>query len=206
MAKPKIIYVKSWKDIPLENADRNTRGMTSPDGTIYIVKGKYTKKELEHEKFHLKQGHRWPKTPEKYIAQERDAELHTLKKLGGPARNISLMRMWMYYIANNYDITMKKASSIIKESLDEAKDVPEGWKKSAKKLLEESAYIDENYYKELREKRKAAESSKGTLAEAMKNSKRVVPGKAETTVQRHLRRNPRGGSKVEVRQHRRRLR
>ena len=51
MNEPKVIYVKTWRDIP--QGAYGVNAVTLPSGEIYAVKGKATKSDIEHEKAHI---------------------------------------------------------------------------------------------------------------------------------------------------------
>lgn len=137
----KIVRVGSYKNIPRYNErgiNSDTTGYHDPrTGTIYVIKGKTPKSDIEHEVFHSKKRHPdRPRNPIDYVRHELEADLYAYRRTGNP-KHIKRTLGGIFYVIHQelYEVDKRSALSIIRSVLYSL-GVPNAWKEDYNKLHE----------------------------------------------------------------------
>ena len=140
MKEPEVKWVKSWREIP--GATSGVYGHVTPKGTIYAIKGKTSKADVEHEKAHIALGHlkkkRFP-TASAHVREEIDATYYSYKRTGQPNRILSRLRALYNDLAwREYSGQYKEPRQIVKVIRDALKrhPIPISWKRDYAKFVE----------------------------------------------------------------------
>lgn len=139
----KIIHIKSWEDIPpdacsVEDIQSGTKALADSRKRIVYVKTDAPKDQLEHELYHVKKRHAgYPRSPEKYVQQEVDANIHTYKTLKKPKGIKRRIRFVALSLNKDYGVPLDKGVAIVKKALKKDKNTPQRWIRDATLVGEE---------------------------------------------------------------------
>jgi len=192
--EPRIIRVKSWRDIPADNTGAGVKAMTIGN-KIYVTE-QATKDSLEHELYHFRKRHASvPRTPQGFVDKERDAIFHSYKVTGSPKGIRRVIYALLTDLEKEYNITHDRGMAIIRSSF-RGLDIPTKWQTNIKELYKEA--------QEWGKGQKKRETTPDTVSNAAEGGTWVDAKAEETVVRRHTRQKPSGGDTI-VRRHTRRL-
>lgn len=145
----KVKWVNSWRDIPKDVRERNyvdyqLHGLyDKPTNTIYGIRGKTSKADIEHELYHSKKKHpETPRVPSVFVINELQANMYAYNTTGQPKHILGKLRaIYNDLVKYKYKLTHKEALNLISQSLNKIQ-APNSWHDDFKEASKQASRIN----------------------------------------------------------------
>lgn len=142
--KKPIVHVVGIDKFPKEAQELKYLGGYQKGRHIYIRKGgRNEDSHKHHEIYHYMKNHAGhPRSPNRYIRDELEADMYALKKTGKPKHIMPQINAIMTDVHDDYKISGKKTIRVMSEEMRK-RDVPKAWKGDFNHIV--SKYLRDMY-------------------------------------------------------------